>query len=256
MAHRYITANKKGKMEMRIFKSQLAIAVVCLILGFLLTYQFKVLSAKNNKAINSYDKSDILSEIETLKNEKEELSRMNATLSEELKNMEESAAKDGDLDKDIKDQLDVARMHLGMVEVKGPGIVITITPKTSIFESNPNDSSRSLGEDEIVHIVNFLWYAGAEAISINDIRITPQTGIKIAGNSIAIGSTGRIYPKDKIVIKAIGNKNKLDVAASYPDSLDYNALRSYNCEAKTTDDILIGKTTQTPKSEFIKPVKE
>lgn len=237
-------------------KSQLAIAIVCAFLGFLLTYQFKILSNKNNKVINSYDKNEILSEIENLKKEKEELIKTNTSLSEELKALEESAAKDGDLNKDIKTQLDTARMHLGIVEVQGPGIVITITPKTSIFESNPSDTSRDLGEDELVHIVNFLWYGGAEAISINDIRITPQTGIKIAGNSVAIGSTGRVYPKDKIVIKAIGNKSKLDVAASYPGSLDYNALQSYNCEVKTSDDIVIVKTTQTPKSEFIKQVKK
>lgn len=241
---------------MRRSKSQLAIAIVCAFLGFLLTYQFKVLSSKNNKVINSYDKNEILSEIENLKKEKEELIKTNTSLSEELKALEESAAKDGDLNKDIKTQLDTARMHLGIVEVKGPGIVITITPKTSIFESNPSDTSRDLGEDELVHIVNFLWYGGAEAISINDIRITPQTGIKIAGNSIAIGSTGRVYPKDKIIIKAIGNKSKLDVAASYPGSLDYNALQSYNCEVKSSDDIVILKTTQTPKSDFIKQVKK
>ncbi|WP_297420840.1 DUF881 domain-containing protein [Clostridium sp.] len=243
---------------MKISKSQLLIAIVCGLLGFLLAYQFKVLSNKNTAEanINNYDKNDIIAEVESLKKEKDELSKTNSKLSDELKQMEETAAKDGDLGKDIKNQLDNARMILGVVDVKGPGIVLTITPKTSIFGSNPGDDSRNLGEDELVHIVNLLWYSGAEAISINDIRITPQTGIKTAGNGIAIGSTGKVYPKDKIVIKAIGEKGRLNVGISFPGSLEYLALPNYNNEVKTEDDIFIGKSTQSLRNDFIKSVTE
>jgi uncharacterized protein YlxW (UPF0749 family) len=242
---------------MKVSKSQLFIAIVCGLLGFLLAYQFKVLSNKNMEAnISNYDKNDIISEIESLKKEKEELVATNSKLSEQLKQMEETAAKDGDLGKDIKNQLDEARMHLGIVDVKGQGIVLTIAPKTSIFGATTNDSSRDLGEDELVHIVNLLWYSGAEAISINDIRITPQTGIKTAGNGIAIGSTGKVYPRDKIIIKAIGDKGRLNVGISFPGSLEYLALPNYNNEVKSEDDIFIGKSTQSLKSDFIKLVKE
>lgn len=240
---------------MKVSKSQIFIAIVCALLGFLLAYQFKVLS-KNSSGVGSYDQSDIISEIENLRKEKEELTATNSKLSDELKQLEETAAKDGDLGKEIKNQLDSARMHLGVVDVKGPGIILTITPKTSIFNANSSDTSRDLGEDEIVHIINLLWYSGAEAISINDIRITPQTGIKTAGSGISIGSAGRIYPKEKIVIKAIGDKGRLNVGLSFPGSLEYLALPNYNNEIKTEDEIFIGKTTQSLKSEFMKSVKE
>ena len=242
---------------MKVSRSQIFVAIVCGLLGFLLAYQFKVLSGKNIEAkINSYDKNDIIAEIESLKKEKQELITTNTKISDELKQLEETAAKDGNMGKDIKNQLDNARMNLGVVDVKGPGIIMTISPKSSIFGANSQESNRDLGEDELVHIVNFLWYSGAEAISINDIRITPQTGIKIAGNSIAIGSTGRVYPKDKIVVKAIGEKGRLNVGASFSGSLDYGVLPNYNNEVKSEDDILIGKTTQSLKSDFIKLVKE
>ena len=242
---------------MKISRSQIFVAIVCGLLGFLLAYQFKVLSNKNIESnMSKYDKNDIISEIETLKKEKEELSATNSKISGELKQMEETAAKDGNLGTDIKNQLDNARMHLGIVDVKGPGITLTITPKTSIFGAKSIDSNRDLGEEELVHIVNLIWYSGAEAISINDIRITPQTGIKTAGNGIAIGSTGKVYPRDKIVIKAIGEKGRLNVGISFPGSLEYGALPNYNNEIKSEDDIIIGKTTQSLKSEFIKSVKE
>lgn len=242
---------------MKISKSQLFVAIVCGLLGFLLAYQFKILANNNTQTnISNYDKNDIMLEIESLKKEKEELSVTNSQLSEELKQMEESAAKDGDVGNEIKTQLDNARMHLGIVDVKGQGITLTISPKSSIFGSNMGDNSRDLGEDELVHIVNLLWYSGAEAISINDIRITPQTGIKTAGNGVAIGSTGKIYPKDKIVIKAIGEKGRLNVGISFPGSLEYGALPNYNNEVKSEDEIIIGKTTQSLKNEFMQLVKE
>ena len=242
---------------MKVSKSQIFIGIVCCFLGFLLTYQFKILLSKNSQTnVTSYDSVDIIVEIEALKKEKEELLTTNTQLSDELKQMEESAAEESGSATEIKNQLDTARMHLGIVDVKGPGISLTITPKTSIFSSNTGGNSRDLSESEIVHIINLLWYSGAEAISINDIRITPQTGIKTAGNGIAIGSTGRVYPREKIEIKAIGDKNRMEVGIGFPGSLEYGALSNYNTELKLEDDLNIGKTTVALKSEFIKSVKE
>ncbi|MDU1313209.1 MAG: DUF881 domain-containing protein [Clostridium septicum] len=237
---------------MRKANSQIVVAIVCALLGFLLAHQFKLLIKKDQ--INSNVKnSNIVAEIDSLKKEKEELVKSNSTLSEQLKTLEEAAAKKGEVEGEIKKQLDNTRMHLGLVDVKGPGIVITITPKTNIFGSNANETKRDISEEELVHIVNLLWYSRAEAISINDFRITPQTGIKNSGNYIWIGSAGKVDPKDKIVIKTIGEKEKLNVGMTFPGSLDYGALQNYNTEVKNSDDIIINKTTQSLKSEFIKP---
>jgi uncharacterized protein YlxW (UPF0749 family) len=38
-------------------------------------------------------------------------------------------------------------MHLGLVDVKGTGIVITITPKTTIFGENSTDSTVGVTEE-------------------------------------------------------------------------------------------------------------
>lgn len=239
---------------MRKILSQVVVAVVCALLGFLLTYQFKQLSVTNSGSID-YDSADILSEIETLKKEKEDLQKNNEILSEELKTLEDAAAKEGEIEGEIKKQLDNARMQIGLLDVKGPGIVITLTLKNSVFGTNSTQTVNTLSEDEVVNLINSLWYAGAEAISINEMRITPQTGIKTAGNSISIGSAGRVDPNSEIVIKAIGDKNKLNLAVNFPGVLDYGALRSYSSDVKQIDDIIIVKTTQSLRYEYIKPVQ-
>lgn len=232
--------------------SQIFIAIVCAFLGFLLANQFKVLNQKN-KATNNLQNIDIIAEIDALKKEKEELLKTNTELSEELKNLEDSAANEGELENEIKKQLDNTRMNLGLVDVKGPGITINITPKTNIFGTQTADTTRSIGEEEIVHIVNSLRYIKAEAISVNDYRITPQTGIKTSGNWIWIG-TEKIDPTTPILIKVIGDKKSLSGAANFTGTLDYGALQNYYSEVKESDEIIIYKTTQTLKTEYIIPV--
>lgn len=234
--------------------SQIVVAVVCAFLGFLLTYQFKQLSVANSGNID-YDSADILSEIEILKKEKEDLQKNNEILSEELKQLEDAAAKEGEIEGEIKKQLDNTRMQIGLLDVKGPGVVITLSLKNSVFGTNSTQTINTVSEEEIINLINSLWYAGAEAISINEMRITPQTGIKMAGSSISIGSAGRVDPNSEIVIKAIGDKNKLNLAVNFPGVLDYGALKSYSNDVKQVDDITIVKTTQSLRYEYIKPVQ-
>lgn len=234
--------------------SQVVVAAVCALLGFLLTYQFKELNSANSGNID-YNSSDILSEIENLKKEKEDLQKNNEILSEELKQLEDAAAKEGEVEGEIKKQLDNARMQLGLLDVKGPGLVVTLALRNSVFGTNGTQNVNTVSEEEIVNLINSLWYAGAEAISINEMRITPQTGIKTAGSSISIGSAGRIDPNSEITIKAIGDKNKLNLAVNFPGVLDYGALKSYSSDVKQSDDITIVKTTQSLRYEYIKPVQ-
>ena len=238
---------------MKKITSQIFVAIVCAFLGFLLAHQFKLLNEKNkeNKIVQNLD---IIAEIEALKKEKEEFLESNNVLSEKLKQLEETVAKDGAVEGEIKKQLDNTRMNLGLVDVKGPGVVITITQKTNIFGSNNSTTTRIISEEEIAYIVNSLKFAKAEAISVNDYRITPQSGIRNSGNWVWVGSAGRIDPNDNIVIKAIGDKQALKNAVTFVGVLEYQALQNYNSEVKESDEIIINKTTQSLTSEFVKPV--
>lgn len=233
--------------------SQIVVAIVCALLGFLLAYQFKVLTKQKNN--NTYGNSDVLAQVDSLKKEKEELEETNASLMEDLKRLENSAAEGGAVETEIRNQLNNARMQLGLVDVKGPGVEITITQKTNIFTSPSTDSGKNLGELELNHLINVLWYAKAEAVSVNDIRITSQTGIKNASSWISISGAGRVDPASKIVIKAIGDKNKLKEGATFKDTLNFGALTNYNIDVQPKDDIIINKTSQSLKSEFLTPVE-
>jgi uncharacterized protein YlxW (UPF0749 family) len=73
---------------------------------------------------------------------------------------------------------------------------------------------------DIIHIVNELWASGAEAIAINDYRITQDTSIFYAENeqnmSITVDNNNLTYP---IIIKAIGDPNNLDKGLTMPGGI-------------------------------------
>lgn len=235
--------------------SQIAVAIVCALLGFFLSYQFKLISSREeNKQQNTSATTDILKEVESLKVERDEVKKQNEDLLAQLKKLEDDAAKSGVVDMDIKKELDTTRMITGTVDVKGQGIILRITPKNDIFSSN-KESTSSLHELELVHIVNSLWFARAEAVSINDYRLTPQTGIKDSGSVVNIGSEGRVDPNKEIIIRAIGDKNSLKAALEFADTLNFQGLVSYKKEIEPSDEIVIKKSVKGLNSNYIKPVK-
>lgn len=235
-------------------KSQIVVAVVCGILGFLLAYQYKEYAIQNQSKSTDYNTTEILAELEGLKKEKEALISTNEELTKQVKVLEDSASTEGDVEKEIKNQLDAARMQLGLLDAKGPGIDITMTIKSNIFGANNSDNNVTIEDKDLVSLVNTLWFSKAEAISINGYRITPQTGIKVSGSYIWIGSAGRIKPSEKIEIKAIGDKKQMISGLKF-QGLDKGNFSCYDIKIEESDKILIEKTTQTPSTEYVSIVE-
>lgn len=100
------------------------------------------------------------------------------------------------------EELEADQTALGLTEVKGDGIIITL------------DDSKSdlLADSAITHaadlrdLTNFLFRFGASAISINDERIVFFTSIDCIVNTILINSTKTTPP---FTIKAIGDGAKI-----------------------------------------------
>lgn len=236
---------------MRKMSSQISVAIVCAILGFMLAYQFKVLM-KQEKTLNlgSVNSTDITVEIEQYKKQKTELEAKVNELQDKVKSYEQATAGTSDASKALLKELDNSRLLTGLTDVHGPGIVIYLTPDSNLFGTNAVDH---ITDKHLVYLVNELRFSGAEAISINDIRVVGNTGIRNAGNSILINDEKVSYSQ-RIVIKAIGDKSLLYSGMSFPEVFsEFKGI----CEAKfeKQDDIKIGKYTKTYKFDYVKPVQ-
>lgn len=237
---------------MKKIKSQISVSIVCCILGFMIAYQFKILNMRGNEAIISKSGTDITVEIEQYKKQKEDLEKKVNDLQSQLKNYENAAAGRSDVSKSILKELDDTRIMMGNTDVKGEGVNIYLTPNTGIFSNN---NIERITDRHLVYLVNELRFAGAEAISINDYRITGRTGIRDSGNYILIDGDDKISPTSRITIKAIGDKTLLYSNLSFKEVFaDFKGI----CEIKfeKSDSIKINKNTKIYKLDYAKPIKQ
>lgn len=113
-------------------------------------------------------------------------------------------------------QLQQLGIAAGAVPVSGPGMQIELNEApapTSSANGRPGTTPQSqvavLHDRDIRAVVNQLWSAGAEAISVNGLRLTPISVIRVAGESILI-DLQPINPP--YTISAIGDRDGLQLA--------------------------------------------
>ncbi len=71
-----------------------------------------------------------------------------------------------------------------------------------------------LSDRDVRDVVNQLWSDGAEAIAVNNIRLTPTSAIRFAGEAVLVDFQPITAP---YVIRAIGDANGLDTGFAASD---------------------------------------
>lgn len=97
--------------------------------------------------------------------------------------------------------------------VSGPGITVTLTDRSGTGKGNGN-----VRDQDLAMVVNAMWAAGAEAISVNGQRIGPKTFVRTAGSVILVNVTPVSSPYE---VMAIGDSNALSVALVRGATGDY-----------------------------------
>lgn len=242
---------------MKKITSQITVAIVCALLGFMLTYQFQLLSKEEQNLAtgNDYNRAQMTVEIEQLKKAKTDLEKKNNELMSQIKNYEESVTNNSGISKELKNQLDYTRLLLGYTDVEGPGVIIYIDPKDNLFSTEV--APQVINHSDLAYLVNELNFAGAEAISINENRITNQTGMRISnGDSYILINGERVSPSSRIIIKAIGNKVNLSSALEFKGTLSVGNLGLYSISFETSDNIKVPKFNKSYKADYVQQSKE
>ena len=141
---------------------------------------------------------------------------------------------------------------IGLTEVNGPGVTVTLTDSKKDISSSLNPSDLVVHDLDVLSVINELKNAGAEAISINDQRLTPNSGIICGGNIIDINGEKVGAP---FIIKAIGLPEQL-AALNRPGGY-LATLKEYNIgvEFKKSNNITIPKYTGTITYKYAKTSK-
>lgn len=119
------------------------------------------------------------------------------------------------LEKDLAD----TNMKLGLTDVQGEGITITMT----------NTDEGAVSYSDLLGLINELTLAGAEAISINDQRIVAMSDIVSPDNFILVNLERVSSP---FVVKAIGDTKHLESALSIKNGYIDRNEEKYNINLK------------------------
>jgi uncharacterized protein YlxW (UPF0749 family) len=178
------------RTEIRDPRSQLALTAVAFILGLLVVVQLRTQGGGSElQALSSQDLTSLVanlntqndrlrSEISTLHNQQDELRADHNTGATSVNQI----------------QADLARIRAwsGLDPVAGRGVIITI--------------SGAIEAGEVADLLNELRNAGAEAITIDDIRVVART--TISGPPGSLDLDGFVVP-DPFTIRAIGKPETL-----------------------------------------------
>ena len=192
-------------------KIAITLGSVCFILEIAIFIQIKtVASITNEEGISLNDNSELRDEVLKWRQAYKDAYKQLEGAEERLENARTQASAASEIDNSVKDQIKKNSKLLGLTEVKGSGIIIKLDDNREVNAEDVIDiSSYVVHDGDLLHIVNELFNAGADAISINGKRIVQTTAIMCDGNIIRINDEIVGVP---IEIKAIG----------YPERLYYN----------------------------------
>ncbi|OOB75369.1 dihydropteridine reductase [Clostridium haemolyticum] len=238
---------------MKKIQSQISVGIVCVLLAFMITYQLKSVMNQNKELDEKKNAAQITLEIEQLKKQKDKLRENIDELQMQIKSYENAASNKSDMTKEIVKKLEDTRILTGSVDVEGEGIIVYITPQKEFFTGN-NNVEPIIKDYDIIKIINELNAADAEAISVNDIRITSRTGIRSASNYITINNE-RIPSTKRITIKAIGNKFNLKKPLEFPGGV-LDELKQIGIDVKyeESSNIKIQKNNEILKFQYARPI--
>jgi uncharacterized protein YlxW (UPF0749 family) len=177
-----------------------------------------------------------------------DLQARSAELSAEIEELQRATL--ATQDPGVLNQLRLDGMATGATPVTGPGFVVTLTDGGGGLSADETDPNSRVRDSDIQNVVNALWAAGAEAISVDDQRLTALSAIRNAGDAVLVDLVP--LPGPTYTIRAIGDPQAMQTEyarSGTPSVLQLLASR-YGIEstAQTEDDLsLPGVGTQTPR---------
>ena len=113
----------------------------------------------------------------------------------------------------LAERLEALGLASGTLPVEGPGLVVRLDdapPDDSVEDplrgGTPVDGR--VQDRDLQDLVNGLWAAGAEAISINGVRLTALTAIRSAGDAVLVDFRLLSPP---YVVRAVGEPSSLEL---------------------------------------------
>lgn len=237
-------------------KTQIGIALglMCVLLTSAIVVQLTTIKEASKIVGTSYAQAELREEVLREKGEYERLYKELEEKEKELERVRQDSTKENTRLKELQQDLDNTNKLLGLTEVTGSGIVLTL-------RDNDGKTMKELGENlnkalvhdwELVEIINEIKNTGAEAISINGQRVVTGTAITCSGAIVTVNGVKLNSPFE---IRAIGNPNTLAGITRVGGYLSILEDKGIKATFEKSNNITVPKYTGVNSPKYMKNVK-
>ncbi|MGB9867275.1 MAG: DUF881 domain-containing protein [Bacillota bacterium] len=234
---------------MKAVNNKVALAFVCLFVGFLIAVQFRV--QKDVRSSSALQRTEeLVARLQNSEKEREALAKEVV----ELRNRVAELASGADTIKALSSELENLRVAAGLVDLKGPGVTVVMEDSKRAPKPGEDPNAFLIHDDDVLRVINELRASGAEAISVNGQRVTARTEIRCVGPTISVNGV-RLSPP--IVINAIGNADTMEAALKMRGGvIDAVAVWGIEVVVKKEAEVTVPAYKGSLKFEYARPVKK
>lgn len=222
-------------MTVKKVSRNISIALVCIILGLCISWQFQ--SVRNNAKVanlESQKKDDLIVKILNEQKNNEKLKSKLNELQEQLAKFEKARGNNDENTKLLSEEITKLKIIAGLTNVKGKGVIVTFNKKDAF----------NVEDDDILYVLNELRASDAQALCINDQRVIATSEVRVAGGKILVNGKQVLPP---FVIKAIVDPANAESALNMVGGklekirvfIDVNVEKSDNIEIPKISEELI-----------------
>ena len=237
---------------MKKYKIAIVLGTMCLLLTLSICIQTRTIKEATSSVGNGLqDNSGLRDELFGWQSKYKSLCSDLENLEKKLEQTRKQVASSDDVDSQNETELKQNQSILGLTGISGSGLVITLDDNRNVDSSKViNISDYLVHEGDLLKIVNELFNAGADAVSINGQRVVSTTPILCDGNIIRVNGEKIGVP---ITINSIGYSERLYYALVRPGSyLEKMVEDGVNVTAQKSDNITISKYEGIYNSDYIK----
>jgi len=139
--------------------------------------QIRTVKESNSTVSNNYEENSLRAEVLKYKEKYDNKYKELEKAEKELEKQRQNATQNNSDLESKEEEIKQGNKILGLSEVTGPGVIVTLSDSKKDISSALDPSSLVVHDLDVLSVINELQNAGAEAISINDQRIVPTTGI-------------------------------------------------------------------------------
>lgn len=232
---------KVSLSQVQLRRTEITIAIICAIIGFLLVTQVRG-QMKASKDLTDLREQDLGEYIRDLNVGIDALRIEVTDLKIRLYTYEKELAGKRDILNEAVKNLERLKIFTGAVAVEGSGIVVEVRDNKSVLESY-----------DLLDILEELRGSGAEVVSLDEIRICPRATITKKGEDIFVGDKRIRAP---YIFKAVGDPEVLKQGLMLPGGVKdkLSSLEGVNFKVQEADRVIITTSYKKLMNEYAKPI--